>query len=192
MDYRLGVDGGPATVSGGTGLLFVHPSTAGTDRLDTDFLKADSDHYLVVSTRTTAHEVDQKLEFYDVDRDRAVIVDAISVERGYSRRQSDRVTYLSTPEDVDGLMGAIESFLEETDGKRRLSFDSITELSFYAGEERTRQAVETILGYLETYDAIGLFHLSTGIHDEAVVEGYRNQFDLVIELTADGSVSVKS
>lgn len=191
MNYRLGVADGPEAVDGGTGILFLHPSTAATDRIDTDFLKADSDHYLVVSTRTTAHEVDQKLEFYDAGPERATIVDAISVERGYSRRQSDRVTYLSTPDDIDGLLAAVRGFFDETEGKRRISFDSITELSFYAGEERTRDAIERILDLLEEHAAVGLFHLSTGVHDEAVIDGYRSLFDLVIELDAEGAVSVE-
>ncbi|MFW6449156.1 MAG: DUF7090 family protein [Halobacteriota archaeon] len=192
MDYRLGVAGGPEAIDGGTGILFLHPSTAETDRLDTDFLKADSDHYLVVSTRTTAHEVDQKLEFYDVDLDKATIVDAISAERGYSRRQSERVTYLRTPDDVDKLIDAVRRFLDETDGRRRISFDSITELSFYAGETRTRGAVEELLDLLDTHDAVGLFHLSTGIHDDEIVAGYRSLFDIVVELDADGAVDVEA
>ncbi len=190
MNYRLGVAGGPDAVDGGTGILFLHPSTAETDRLDTDFLKADSDQYLVVSTRTTADEVDQKLEFYDADPDRATIVDAISVERGYSRRQSDRVTYLSTPNDVDGLMNAVSEFFQGSEGKRRLSFDSITELSFYAGEERTRETIDRLLELLGEHEAVGLFHLSTGVHDDRVIDNYRDRFDMVIELDADGSVTV--
>ncbi|MFP4590437.1 MAG: hypothetical protein ACLFMX_00120 [Halobacteriales archaeon] len=192
MDYRLGVAGGPEAIDGGTGILFLHPSTAGTDRIDTDFLKAGTDHFLVVSTRTTAHEVDQKLEFYDVDPDKATIVDAISAERGYSRRQSDRVTYLRTPDDVDKLLDSVRTFLEGTEGRRRISFDSITELSFYAGETRTQRAVEQLLELLEANDAVGLFHLSTGIHDDEVVEHYRSLFDVVVELDPDGDVDIEA
>ena len=67
MEYSLAIENGPETIPGGTGLLLVHPSIGETDRIDTDFLKTDTDAFLVVSTRTTAREVEQKLEYYDVD-----------------------------------------------------------------------------------------------------------------------------
>ena len=82
MDYRLAIEGAPDSIPGGTGVLLLHPSTGETDRVDTDFLKTDTDAFLVVSTRTSAREVQQKLEHYDVDESKAVILDTISVERG--------------------------------------------------------------------------------------------------------------
>ncbi|MFW6321966.1 MAG: DUF7090 family protein, partial [Halohasta sp.] len=75
MDYTLAIENAPDTITGGTGLLLLHPSIGETDRIDTDFLKTDTDHFLVISTRTTAREVEQKLEHYDVDEDSAVILD---------------------------------------------------------------------------------------------------------------------
>ena len=59
MDYSLAIENTPASIPGGTGVLLLHPSIGETDRIDTDFLKTDTDHFLVVSTRTTAREVEQ-------------------------------------------------------------------------------------------------------------------------------------
>ncbi|GAB3690863.1 hypothetical protein GCM10028857_27660 [Salinarchaeum chitinilyticum] len=191
MDYELAVDGGPASIPGGTSVLLVHPSTAETDRVDTDFLKKDTDHFLVISTRTTAREVTQKLDYYDVDEDSAVILDTLSVERGYSRRSRDDVHYVSSPDDTDGIVEQTESFLEAHDGKIRLSFDSVTELAYYAGEDDARDAVERILDLLVEHDAVGLFHLSTEVHDDDVLEGYRERFDVVIDLDEDDSIDVQ-
>ena len=89
MNYALTIEDTPDSVPAGTGILLSHPSTGETDRIDTDFLKTDTDSFLVISTRTTAREVEQKLEHYDVDRPRATILDALSVERGYSRRSGE-------------------------------------------------------------------------------------------------------
>jgi KaiC/GvpD/RAD55 family RecA-like ATPase len=189
MDYELAIEGAPSTIPGGTGVLLIHPSTGETDRIDTDFLKTDTDHLLVVSTRTTAREVQQKLEYYGVDEEHAVILDTLSVERGYSRRSASNVHYVSAPDDLDGIVSVVERFLEDHDGKLRISFDSITELAYYADEERTRGAVEEVLDLLADHDAVGLFHLAEEVHDEAVVEGYRGLFDGVITLTADGTVT---
>jgi len=189
MEYELAVEGGPDSVPGGTGLLLLHPSIGATDRIDTDFLRRDTDHFLVVSTRTTAREVEQKLEHYEVDGERAVILDTLSVERGYSRRRSDRVHYVSAPDDLDGIVGQVERFLEDHDGKLRVSVDSLTELAYYADEDRAYEATRRLLELLAEHDAVGLFHLSREVHDDDAVARFRALFDGVIELDDDGLVS---
>lgn len=188
MEYALDIDGTPETVPGGTGILLLHPSTGETDRIDTDFLKTDTDRFLVVSTRTTAREVYQKLEHYDVDEQCADILDTLSIERGYSRRSKEHVSYVSAPDHVDGIVSGVSNFLERTDGKRRISFDSLTELAYYADEEEALSAAERILELLDEHDAIGLFHLSAEVHDQDVLDDFSALFDGVIDLDVDGSI----
>ncbi len=188
MDYDLAIENAPATIPGGTGILLIHPSTGETDRIDTDFLKTDTDRILVISTRTTAREVQQKLEYYDVDETKADILDTLSVERGYSRRSSEHVHYVSAPDDLDGIIETTREFLEKHEGKRRISLDSVTELAYYADENRALETVEELLELLEEYDAVGLFHLSEEVHDEADVEAFKELFDGTVYLDADGNV----
>jgi KaiC/GvpD/RAD55 family RecA-like ATPase len=189
MDYRLAIEGAPETVSGGTGVLLLHPSTGETDRIDTDFLATDTDHFLVISTRTTAREVEQKLDYYDVDESRAVILDTLSVERGYSRRSGEKVHYVSAPHDLKGILAQARNFLESHDGKLRITVDSVTELAYYADEDAVYDAMGELLSLLEEYDAIGLFHLSQEVHDEETTQKYIELFDGTIDLKVDGSVN---
>lgn len=189
MEYTLAIDNTPETVPGGTGILLLHPSTGATDRLDTDFLSTDTDAMLVISTRTTAREVKQKLEYYEVDEERATILDTLSVERGYTRRQSDRVRYASAPDDLEGIVAETEQFLQAHEGKLRVSFDSVTELIYYADEQQALDAVGDILDLLAEYDAVGMFHLAQGVHDEATVAQFRELFDGVVELGEDDTVT---
>ena len=188
MDYEIAIENAPSTIPGGTGVLLIHPSTGETDRIDTDFLKTDTDRILVISTRTTAREVQQKLEYYDVDETKADILDTLSVERGYSRRSSEHVHYVSAPDDLEGITDVAREFLEKHDGKRRISLDSVTELAYYADEERAVETVEKLLELLVEYDAVGLFHLSEEVHDEADVEAFKRLFDGIVYLDADGNV----
>ncbi|AWB26872.1 DUF7090 family protein [Halococcoides cellulosivorans] len=192
MDYRLAVGDGPETIPGGTGVLLVHPSTVETDRIDTAFLKEDTDRMLVISTRTTAREVRQKLDHYEVDAERATILDALSVERGFTRRRGDDVRYLNAPDDVEGLHDEVATFLEETAGKRRISLDSITEVIYYADVERGLDAVDGLLALLDDHDAVGLVHLAGGVHDAAVVDRFRERFPVVIDLDDEGTVTVSA
>ena len=188
MDYTLAIENAPDSIPGGTGVLLLHPSIGETDRIDTDFLKTDTDHFLVISTRTTAREVEQKLEHYDVDESKAEILDALSVERGYSRRSSDRVHYVSTPEDLDGIVEQTREFLESHEGKIRVSVDSVTEMTYYAGVDGAHQATGELLELLAEYDAVGLFHLSNEVHDDETVDRFRDRFDTVLELDGDGGI----
>ncbi|MFC7097192.1 DUF7090 family protein [Halobaculum marinum] len=190
MDYTLAVGDVETTIPGGTGVLLLHPSIGETDRVDTDFLKADTDNFLVVSTRTTAREVEQKLEHYEVDESRAEILDTISVERGYSRRSSDHFHYVSSPDDLDGVVEQVERFLASHAGKRRLSVDSLTELAYYADVDGVYDATVEILDLLDEHEAVGLFHLSHEVHDQSVLDRFRSLFDVVIDLDDGGDVSV--
>ena len=189
MDYALAIDGAPETIPAGTGILLVHPSTAETDRVDTDFLKTDTDQFLVVSTRTSAREVTQKLEHYEVAESKATILDALSVERGYTRRRSEDVQYVSAPDDLDAIVEQTRQFLAGTEGKRRISLDSLTELIYYTDEEQTMAAAEQLLDLLAEHDAVGLFHLAGGVHDERVVSEFRERFDGVVELDPAGTTT---
>jgi len=189
MQYTLSIDNTPESIPGGTGLLLLHPSIAETDRIDTQFLKTDTDHSLVISTRTTAREVEQKLEHYEVDEDSATILDTLSAERGYTRRQSDHVRYVSTPEDLDAIVEETREFLETHEGKLRISLDSITEMIYYADEASAKEAVGQILDLLDEFDAVGLFHLARGVHDQALRDEFREMFDGVIDLAEDGTVT---
>jgi len=190
MDYSLAIENGPETIPGGTGLLLVHPSIGETDRIDTDFLKTDTDAFLVVSTRTTAREVEQKLEYYDVDETKATILDTLSVERGYSRRSSENVYYVSAPDDLDGVVDRVERFLTEHEGKRRVSVDSLTEMAYYADDDAVYEAAADILDLLDEHDAVGIFHLSEEVHEVATLDRFRDLFEGVIELDGDGNVAV--
>ncbi|WP_331235326.1 DUF7090 family protein [Natronorarus salvus] len=189
MEYALAVENTPDSIPGGTGVLLVHPSTGETDRIDTDFLKTDTDSFLVVSTRTTAREVMQKIDHYGVDESRAVILDTLSVERGYSRRSAENVHYVSAPDDVDGIVSQVKAFLEAHDGKLRVSVDSVTELIYYAEDEPVYEAMEELLDLLVEHDAVGLFHLAREVHDEATVERYVELFDGTIYLDENGDVT---
>lgn len=190
MEYDLALDEAPTTIPGGTGVFLLHPSIGETDRVDTDFLKTDTDAFLVVSTRTTAREVEQKLEYYDVDESRAMILDTISAERGYSRRSADHVYYVAAPDDLEGIVSRVEEFLETNDGKRRVSVDSLTEMAYYADEQETFDAAVEMMELLDEHDSVGLFHLSREVHDDETIAEFREQFDGTVDLDENGVVTV--
>ncbi|WP_424007378.1 DUF7090 family protein [Haloferax denitrificans] len=191
MDYELAIEDAPETIPGGTGILLLHPSIGETDRIDTDFFKVDTDHFLVISTRTTAREVEQKLEHYEVDESSATILDTLSIERGYSRRSSDNIHYVAAPDDLDAIVEKTRQFLEGHDGNLRLSVDSVTEMAYYADEDGAFEATKQILELLDEFDAVGLFHLSKEVHDQETLDRFRELFDGVVDLEEDGTVTTE-
>lgn len=187
MEYALGFDEGPAAVPAGSGILLVHPSTTDADSFETAFLTASDDPALLVSTHSAAREVRQKIEHYGLDPDRVEILDTISVDRGYTRRQAEDVTYLSAPDDLNGLLVATEEFLERRGPPARVSVDSLTELRYYAGDERLSETLAALLEVLAEHDAVGLFQLAADGED--AVADLRDRFAGVLEVDGDGGVS---
>lgn len=189
MEYDLAIDGAPETVPSGTALLLLHPSIGETDRVDTDFLSADTDRFLVISTRTTAREVEQKLDYYEVDEQKAVILDTLSVERGYSRRSAPNIHYAAGPDDVEGIVEQVETFLEDSEGRRRITLDSLSELAYYGDEDAALEAAERLIELVAEHDAVCMFHLSSEVHDDETVEAFAALFDATVRLDDDGTVS---
>lgn len=189
MEYDLGFAEGPETVPGGSGILLVHPSTTDADDFETAFLTAASEPAMLISTHSAAREVKQKIQHYGVARDRVEILDTISTDRGYTRRQEAGVTYLSAPDDVDGLLAATEDFLARRGPPARLSLDSITELAYYAGEDHLADALLGLLDQLEAHDAIGLFQLAAD--GESAVADLRDRFAGVVEVDEAGDVTAE-
>lgn len=191
MDYALEIEGTPQTVPAGTSILLEHPSIGGTDPIDTGFLSAGSEPALVVSTRTTAREVAEKLDHYGVDSQQVHILDAVSIDRGYSRRNKPRVAFVPSPDDVDGIVAEVGLFFERVDGGSRLSFDSISELAYYAGEKAAVEGLEQLTELLRKHGAIGLFHVSPEVHDPAIQKQFEAVCDGLISLDESGSISTE-
>jgi KaiC/GvpD/RAD55 family RecA-like ATPase len=188
MEYVLGIDGAPETVQAGSGVLLVHPSTLAADDVDTQFLAGTDEPVLVISTHSAAREVRQKLAHFGIDDDRVHIIDAISVERGYTRRQRADVTYLTAPDDLEGMVDGVATFLDRQDGPARVTLDSLTELIYYADAAPAREALAAVLDLLDDHEAVGLFHLASGVHDDALAD-VREAFAGVIELDEGGAVT---
>ncbi|QKY20696.1 hypothetical protein B4589_010015 [Halolamina sp. CBA1230] len=189
MEYDLAIDGAPDSVPAGTALLLLHPSIGETDRVDTDFLSVDTDRFLVVSTRTTAREVEQKLDYYEVDESRAEVLDTLSIERGYSRRSAPHIHYAAGPDDVEGIVEQVEAFLTEHDGQLRITLDSLSELAYYGDEDAALEAAERLIELVREHDAVCLFHLSSEVHDDETVAAFTELFDATVRLHDDGTVS---
>jgi hypothetical protein len=64
-------------------------------------------------------------------------------------------------------------------------------MAYYADEERALDAVEDILELLEEHDAVGLFHLSEEVHDDADVAAFKELFDGIVYLDEDGTVEAE-
>jgi hypothetical protein len=59
---------------------------------------------------------------------------------------------------------------------------------YYADEDGVADATEQLLELLAEHDAVGIFHLSKEVHDETIIQRFRELFDGVIDLSDDGSV----
>jgi hypothetical protein len=62
-------------------------------------------------------------------------------------------------------------------------------MAYYADVDGAYEATKRLLDLLDEHDAVGLFHLSNEVHDEATLERFRELFEGVVELDVDGIVT---
>ncbi len=110
---------------------------------------------LVISTRTTAREVKRNWSTTRSTRPKRPSSTRCrsSADTPVAVRKRPIV---SAPDDLSGIVSEAETVLQEHDGKLRVTFDSLTELIYYADEDGALSAVEDILDLLDEYDAVGM------------------------------------
>jgi len=93
---------------------------------------------------------------------------------------------------VSGIVEHVEEFFTADEGRHRLTFDSLTELAYYADEDRALDVAKRLVDLIKTHDAVGLFHLSSEVHDEETVAEFVELFDGTVRLDDDGNVSYEA
>lgn len=105
-----------------------------------------------------------------------------------------KVDTVANPSDLTGLAIAIGAYLDawaDTDRTPVVCFHSISSLLFHAEQSRVFQFLHSSVGRLRNLGAISHYHLDPVAYDESTVNRFSALFDAVVEISDDGSVSVK-
>ncbi|MFB6117677.1 RAD55 family ATPase [Halosegnis sp.] len=196
--YDLGGPLNGTEVAPGTNLLLSGPPLSGKIPLGYQLLEAglaDGEGGIVVSNRHSAERIRaERADLFEYDAPLG-IVDCVTKHQGQGTiADTDLVQYASSPEDMTGIGIDFSELLKEFYTSRgvtrnRALFVSLTTLLMYSDLQTVFRFLHVFTSRIENADALGLFIVQEGAHDDQAMNTLSQLFDGAIETDEDGSVT---
>lgn len=152
---------------------------------------------LTISYTDTAQEwVDRWLDHASASPVRGGIVSVGQAEASVDD-PSWAVKTVENPSDLTGIGIEFSELLSgmataATEGEHiAICFDGITSLLQYAELQRAFRFLHVVTGRVKTVGGVGHYHLDPEAHDPQTLATLKGLFDAVVELEADGSLTVQ-
>ncbi|MHC1625681.1 MAG: RAD55 family ATPase [Methermicoccaceae archaeon] len=122
--------------------------------------------------------------------DRIGIVDCISRTLGVMTPETPTVMMASSPVDLTGMGVRISKLIElfymdKGIRKIRLVFDSLSTVLMYSNIKAVYRFLHVFAGRVRTANAVGLFAIESGMHDEQTIAALKQLFDGIIEVRTE-------
>jgi KaiC/GvpD/RAD55 family RecA-like ATPase len=184
----LPVDG----LSPGTNLLVAGPPMTGKAGLATDLLEAgceDGEQSVAVLTRDSARALRRRCDCLGsaIDSGRAGIVDCVSRQRGRAVRDTEWVSYVSSPSaitDVGIRLGHYFQAFHEAGGPTRVGLVSVSTLLMYTELRRVYRFLHVFTGKVSDLDWVSVAVME--MNDPEAVETLMPLFDGVVRTRESG------
>lgn len=177
------------TVSAGTGddLLIRGPAMSGKHVLAYRALAmAATDAFpICVTTTDTAKRVRDAFESAGGDRERLLVVDAVSRQSGVTVRDDSRTRYVASPADLTGIGMALSGLLEQTTGSPVVLVDNISSLLLYSELDVVFRFLHLLTGRVESAAGRTVQLLNSDSHSSQECASITQLFELLLDLRLD-------
>jgi len=174
----------------GTNILIIGPPMCSKDsvimRMATHaFLNEEA--LIFVNTNIPGEKLLELLRTVDgFDEERIGIVDCISRSLGVMTPETDIVQMASSPVDLTGIGVRISKYFEQFYMRKgikkiRLIMDSLSTILMYSNIKTVYRFLHVFTGRIRSADALGIFGIESGMHDEQTLSTLKQLFDGVIE-----------
>nr|QNO44224.1 hypothetical protein JAFNDAPN_00006 [Methanosarcinales archaeon ANME-2c ERB4]QNO44869.1 hypothetical protein OCFENNGA_00004 [Methanosarcinales archaeon ANME-2c ERB4]QNO46534.1 hypothetical protein HKKCGBCL_00011 [Methanosarcinales archaeon ANME-2c ERB4] len=195
MTYKLGIsrlDELIGDIKSGTNIMMIGPPISGKDDI-TNIIAyqglLDANAAVIVSTREPGNNVLEWFERYnlDVPMDRIGIVDCVTRTLGFGAPDTDNIKMASSPVDLTGIGVKISQFFEhfwmemhlrET----RLCINSLSTILMYSNLQTVFRFLHVFTGRIKAANALGIYVIEEGMHDEKTIVTLKQLFDGMIEI----------
>jgi len=197
--YRLGItelDKVLGEIQGGSNILLIGPAMCGKDALVYDILCAgliNGEGSILVTTEEMGGSVLKqfKQDELDTSMERVGIVDCVSASLGIEIADVENVRMATSPLDITGIGVKISQFFEQFHmrdrvQKTRLIVNSLSTMLMYSNLQTVFRFLHVFTGRIKVADAIGIYVLENGMHDDKTVATLKPLFDGVIEIGEEG------
>ncbi|UZE92337.1 MAG: recombinase RecA [Methanosarcinales archaeon] len=195
--YDLGIpelDKALGGIQSGTNVVLVGPPMCGKDILVKQILHAglrDGDGVILVSTGEPGESIFKWCEQHKLGienyKNRFGIVDCVSKTLGMDVSDTQNIKRASSPVDLTGIGVKISQFFEQFYvkdklSKARLAVDSLSTMLMYSNLQTVFRFLHVFTGRIKAADALGIYVLEAGMHDDKTVATLKKLFDGVIEI----------
>ena len=196
--YDLGGPLSGTEVDPGTNLLLTGLPLSGKISLGYDLLEAGLDAGgggIVVSNEHSADRIRAEHEGLFEYGAPFGVVDCVTKHQGQGTiADTDLVQYASSPEDMTGVgidfSELLEDFYVNRDlARNRALFVSVSTLLMYSDLQTVFRFLHVFTSRVDNADALGLYVVQSGAHDEQTMNTLSQLFDGVIETDAGGEIS---
>lgn len=175
-------------VEDGTNLLLLGPPLSGKEEMVNEILYhgiSSGEGGIIVTTNSPAEEVLKWFERRDPDHDREILlaIDCIPQPRAES---GERVRKISDPTNLTGINVAISEFVDRLRSRgverMRICINSISTLLVYSDLKTVFRFLHTLTGRVRAMNALGVYVLEDGMHDEHVASTIKQLMDEMVHI----------
>lgn len=199
-DYQLGIEGiddaiGP--LKGGSNILLIGPPMSGKDVIVNNILYkglTQDESAILVTTGLSGEDAFNwfKQNGLDVERyaDRFGIVDCVSQTIGLSLGDTETIKRVSSPVNLTGISVNITNFFEKFWMKKgirktRLCIHSLSTMLMYSNLQTVFRFLHVFTGRIKSADAVGVYVVESGMHDEKTLVTLKQLVNGVIEIEVE-------
>ncbi|PXF56897.1 MAG: recombinase RecA [Candidatus Methanogaster sp.] len=195
MTYKLGIsrlDELIGDIKNGTNIMMIGPPISGKDDIANVIVcqgLLDANAAVIVSTREPGDNVLEWFEHYDPDipMDRIGIVDCVTRTLGFGAHDTDNIKMASSPVDLTGIGVKISQFLEHfwmemQLRETRLCINSLSTILMYSNLQTVFRFLHVFTGRMKAANALGIYVIEEGMHDEKTIVTLKQLFDGMIEI----------
>ncbi|MEA3283064.1 MAG: recombinase RecA [Euryarchaeota archaeon] len=195
MTYKLGIsrlDELIGDIKSGTNIMMIGPPISGKDDITNIIARQgllDANAVVIVSTREPGINVLEWFERYDSDVpvDRIGIVDCVTRTLGFGASDTDNIKMASSPVDLTGIGVKISQFLEHfwmemQLRETRLCINSLSTILMYSNLQTVFRFLHVFTGRMKAANALGIYVIEDGMHDEKTIVTLKQLFDGMIEI----------
>ncbi|MDI6889064.1 MAG: RAD55 family ATPase [Methanocellales archaeon] len=197
--YRLGIaelDKVLGEIEGGSNIMLIGPPMCRKDALVYNILYAgllSGESGILVTTEEMGGSVLKqfKQDELDTSMERLGIVDCVSISLGIRVSDTENIKMVPNPMDLTGIGVKISQFFEQFHVRNRIQrtrliVNSLSTMLMYSNLQTVFRFLHVFTGRIKAADALGIYVLEAGMHDDSVIATLKQLFDGVIEIGEEG------
>jgi KaiC/GvpD/RAD55 family RecA-like ATPase len=202
-DYTLGIkelDNEIKGIKKGSNIMLIGPSMSGKEAILKHIMyngaAKNENAVITVATHESAPLI---LEWFTENKlelplSRIGIIDCVTKSLGGAGLETESIKIASSPLDLTGIGVKISQFFEDFLIKKKilktqLHINSLSTILMYSNIQTVFRFMHVFTGRIKVIEALGIYVIESGMHDEQTITTLKQLFDGVIEIKSENDMN---